>query len=110
MIPVDARDTDLSKELAELLHQSKTDKKPIAEGYNNEEKVLTEGHDNKDADALAKIMMDEIMKSESDDDLLASLMAVDSNEKEAVARLQWWFRRYLHRFRRFFKHRRRFGK
>ena len=90
LVAVDAKDIDMSKELSELLHRSETDEKVLAEGDDGE-------LDEEDADALAKVMMDgimeSVMQSDGEDDgegnLLASLMADDSNEKEVAARLQF---------------------
>ena len=111
LVAVNAKGTDMSKELAELLHQSETNEKVLAESDNADEKavlseddddddeVLVEGDEEEDNDeeveALANAMMDEIMNSvtqsdgEDDDNLMASLMSDDTNEKEVVARLQF---------------------
>ena len=91
LVAVDAKGIDMSKELSELLHKSEANEKVLAEGDDGD---LNE----EDADALAKVMVDgimeSVMQSDGEDDgegnLLASLMADDSNEKEALARLQFF--------------------
>ena len=91
LVAVDAKGIDMSNELSELLHKSEANEKVLAEGDDGD---LNE----EDADALAKVMVDgimeSVMQSDGEDDgegnLLASLMADDSNEKEALARLQFF--------------------
>ena len=111
LVAVNAKGTDMSKELAELLHQSEANEKVLAEGDNADEKavlseedddddeVLVEGDEEEDndeeAEALANAMTDEIMNSITqsdgeDDSLMASLMSDDTNEKEAVAKLKFF--------------------
>ena len=104
LVAVDAKATDVSKELSELLHQSEADEKVVAEAEDDDASE-------EEGDALAKIMMDEIMKgitqSEDGEDggILASVMGDD--EKEATAKLQL-IRRIIknvrHRIKRFFGH------
>ena len=100
LVAVDAKATDVSKELSELLHQSETDEKVVAEAEDDD-------GSEEEGDALAKIMMDEIMKgitqSEDgeDDGILASVMGDD--EKEATAKLQL-IRRIVKRVRRRVRH------
>ena len=118
LVAVNAKGTDVSKELSELFHLSETDEKVLAEGYDGDEKVLSEDDDddvlvesdngdedvlaeddkevladgegdNKDADALANAMIDEIMaqsdsEEDDNDNLMTPLMADDKAGKKAA--------------------------